>query len=65
MAGPRRDSTRRSSRIYARGRRSAPAGPVENQQGWCTVMYLPAAPFCGKNAACAGGEAVLAGVRPR
>ncbi|GLR10289.1 hypothetical protein COO59_06245 [Mixta theicola] len=27
--------------------------PVENQQGWGNVMYIPAAPACAKNLACA------------
>ncbi|MCS5880567.1 DUF1479 domain-containing protein [Klebsiella variicola subsp. variicola] len=25
--------------------------PVENQQGWGNVMYIPAAPMCEKNLA--------------
>ena len=31
--------------------------PVENQQGWGNVMYIPAAPLCAKNAACAANVA--------
>jgi hypothetical protein len=41
-------------------------GAVENQRGWGNVMYIPAAPYCEKNAAYATacGEAFLAGVSP-
>jgi hypothetical protein len=41
-------------------------GAVENQKGWGNVMYIPAAPYCEKNAAYARacGEAFLAGVSP-
>lgn len=31
--------------------------PVENQQGWGNVMYIPAAPLCDKNAVCAAAVA--------
>jgi len=40
--------------------------PVTDQQGWGNVMYIPAAPYCEKNAtygrAC--GEAFLTGRSP-
>jgi Protein of unknown function (DUF1479) len=41
-------------------------GAVENQQGWGNVMYIPASPWCEKNAAYAAacGEAFRAGVSP-
>ena len=41
-------------------------GPVENQKGWGNVMYIPAAPWCDKNAAYARacGEGFVAGVSP-
>ena len=41
-------------------------GPVENQKGWGNVMYIPAAPYCEKNAAYARacGKAFLAGASP-
>ena len=40
--------------------------PVENQQGWGNVMYIPAAPWCDKNAACAANvaRALAAGASP-
>jgi hypothetical protein len=41
-------------------------GAVENQQGWGNVMYIPASPYCEKNAAYAieCGRAFLAGTSP-
>jgi hypothetical protein len=41
-------------------------GAVENQQGWGNVMYIPASPYCEKNAAYAAecGQAFLAGTSP-
>ena len=41
-------------------------GPVRNQQGWGNVMYIPASPYCEKNAAYAAecGQAFLKGVSP-
>ncbi|HEU5419824.1 MAG TPA: YbiU family protein [Streptosporangiaceae bacterium] len=41
-------------------------GPVTNQRGWGNVMYIPAAPYCEKNAAYAAacGQAFLAGASP-
>jgi hypothetical protein len=44
--------------------------PVENQQGWGNVMYIPAAPMCEKSRLCAEGESCsgkrrLAGDFPR
>ena len=41
-------------------------GAVEDQQGWGNVMYIPASPWCEKNAAYAAecGEAFLKGVSP-
>jgi hypothetical protein len=41
-------------------------GAVENQQGWGNVMYIPASPYCEKNAAYAAecGKAFLAGTSP-
>jgi hypothetical protein len=41
-------------------------GPVTDQQGWGNVMYIPAAPYCPKNAAYAEacGQAFLAGTSP-
>ena len=41
-------------------------GPVEDQKGWGNVMYIPASPWCEKNAAYAArcGEAFLAGRSP-
>ncbi len=40
--------------------------PVQNQQGWGNVMYIPAAPWCAKNEAYAVSvrEAFLAGASP-
>jgi hypothetical protein len=40
--------------------------PVEDQQGWGNVMYIPAAPWCGKNESYAAlvREAFLAGKSP-
>ena len=40
--------------------------PVENQQGWGNVMYIPAAPWCPRNEAYASAvrEAFLAGDSP-
>ncbi|MBU5379121.1 DUF1479 domain-containing protein [Pantoea septica] len=40
--------------------------PVENQQGWGNVMYIPAAPMCAKNRACAQAvaEALALGRSP-
>jgi hypothetical protein len=41
-------------------------GPVTGQRGWGNVMYIPAAPYCAKNAAYAAacGQAFLAGASP-
>jgi hypothetical protein len=41
-------------------------GPVREQQGWGNVMYIPASPWCAKNAAYAAecGKAFLAGTSP-
>ncbi|GAA0806067.1 DUF1479 domain-containing protein [Spirilliplanes yamanashiensis] len=41
-------------------------GPVQDQQGWGNVMYIPASPWCDKNAAYARecGEAFITGVSP-
>jgi len=41
-------------------------GAVQNQQGWGNVMYIPASPWCEKNAAYAAecGKAFLAGTSP-
>ena len=41
-------------------------GAVQDQKGWGNVMYIPAAPWCDKNAAYARacGEAFVAGVSP-
>ena len=41
-------------------------GAVEDQQGWGNVMYIPASPYCEKNAAYAAtcGQAFLKGVSP-
>ncbi len=41
-------------------------GAVSGQQGWGNVMYIPAAPYCAKNAAYARacGQAFLAGASP-
>lgn len=41
-------------------------GAVENQQGWGNVMYVPASPYCEKNAAyaAASGLAFLEGKSP-
>ncbi|MEU8236454.1 YbiU family protein [Actinoplanes sp. NPDC048967] len=41
-------------------------GPVRDQQGWGNVMYIPASPYCEKNAAYAAecGQAFLRGVSP-
>jgi Protein of unknown function (DUF1479) len=41
--------------------------PVEDQQGWGNVMYIPAAPWCPRNEAYATSvrEAFLAGESPR
>jgi len=41
--------------------------PVHNQQGWGTVMYIPAAPWCPRNEryAVAVREAFLTGSSPR
>jgi hypothetical protein len=41
-------------------------GAVEDQQGWGNVMYIPASPWCEKNAAYAAecGQAFLKGVSP-
>ena len=40
--------------------------PVENQQGWGNVMYIPAAPWCPRNEAYAESvrEAFLTGASP-
>jgi Gig2-like len=40
--------------------------PVTDQKGWGNVMYIPAAPYCAKNAAYADhcGQAFLAGESP-
>lgn len=40
--------------------------PVENQQGWGNVMYIPAAPLCEKNAAYASNvaQALASGASP-
>ena len=40
--------------------------PVQNQQGWGNVMYIPAAPWCPRNAEYAPsvGQAFLAGASP-
>ncbi|WP_336767574.1 DUF1479 domain-containing protein [Pantoea endophytica] len=40
--------------------------PVENQQGWGNVMYIPAAPLCEKNAAYATkvAQALASGASP-
>ncbi|MGW7535403.1 YbiU family protein [Amycolatopsis sp. NPDC054798] len=40
--------------------------PVENQRGWGNVMYIPAAPWCARNAAYAGSvrEAFESGSSP-
>ena len=40
--------------------------PVENQQGWGNVMYIPAAPLCDKNAVCAAAvaQALASGESP-
>lgn len=41
-------------------------GPVTDQKGWGNVMYIPAAPYCEKNAAYAAkcGQAFLTGASP-
>jgi hypothetical protein len=41
-------------------------GAVENQQGWGNVMYIPASPYCERNAAYAAacGQAFLKGSSP-
>lgn len=41
-------------------------GPVQDQQGWGNVMYIPASPHCEKNAAYAAecGQAFRKGVSP-
>jgi hypothetical protein len=41
-------------------------GPVPDQKGWGNVMYIPAAPYCAKNAAYANdcGKAFLTGESP-
>jgi hypothetical protein len=41
-------------------------GPVTGQRGWANVMYIPAAPYCEKNAAYARacGQAFLSGASP-
>jgi uncharacterized protein DUF1479 len=41
-------------------------GPVTDQKGWGNVMYIPAAPYCEKNAAYAAkcGRAFLTGASP-
>jgi hypothetical protein len=41
-------------------------GPVVNQKGWGNVMYIPAAPYCAKNAAYARscGTAFRSGASP-
>jgi uncharacterized protein DUF1479 len=41
-------------------------GSVTDQQGWGNVMYIPASPYCEKNAAYAAacGQAFLAGTSP-
>jgi hypothetical protein len=41
-------------------------GPVQDQQGWGNVMYIPASPWCEKNAAYAAecGRAFVKGVSP-
>jgi hypothetical protein len=41
-------------------------GAVEDQKGWGNVMYIPASPWCDKNAAYAAqcGKAFLAGTSP-
>jgi hypothetical protein len=41
-------------------------GAVEDQKGWGNVMYIPASPWCDKNAAYAAqcGKAFLAGASP-
>ena len=41
-------------------------GAVQDQKGWGNVMYIPASPYCEKNAAYAAecGQAVLKGVSP-
>jgi hypothetical protein len=41
-------------------------GAVEDQQGWGNVMYIPASPYCEKNAAYAAacGQAFLKGSSP-
>jgi len=41
-------------------------GAVQDQQGWGNVMYIPASPYCEKNAAYAAecGQAFLKGVSP-
>ncbi|MCP6025535.1 DUF1479 domain-containing protein, partial [Klebsiella pneumoniae] len=40
--------------------------PVEDQQGWGNVMYIPAAPLCEKNAAYATkvAQALASGASP-
>jgi hypothetical protein len=39
---------------------------VQDQQGWGNVMYIPASPYCEKNAAYAAacGQAFLGGTSP-
>jgi hypothetical protein len=41
-------------------------GAVQDQKGWGNVMYIPASPYCEKNAAYAAecGQAFLKGVSP-
>jgi hypothetical protein len=41
-------------------------GPVRDQRGWGNVMYIPASPYCEKNAAYAAecGQAFLRGASP-
>jgi len=41
-------------------------GAVQDQKGWGNVMYIPASPYCAKNAAYAAecGQAFLKGVSP-
>lgn len=42
-------------------------GGVKDQKGWANVMYIPASPYCAKNAAYAAacGRAFLNGTSPR
>ena len=59
-------SRRRVAGLGHREQGQGPGDGVQDQKGWGNVMYIPAAPYCAKNAEYAArcGQSFLAGTSP-